>query len=134
MKLILANAYEFARDAHRGQIDDEGTEHFDHCEAVAEIIELIMPNDLELLAAAYLHDTLEDTETTEQELRDEFGDDVTDLVIEVTKIDGDFPNLRSERGVILKYADRLHNLSRMQVWSKEKRAKYVNKSKFWEKN
>lgn len=134
MKLILADAYKYARHAHEGQLDDDGTDHFDHCEAVAEIIELVMPHDVNLLAAAYLHDTLEDTDTTEQQLRQLFNDDVADLVIEVTKVDGEFLNLKTERGVILKYADRLHNLSRMQVWSKEKRAKYVNKSKFWEKN
>jgi (p)ppGpp synthase/HD superfamily hydrolase len=133
MKLILAQAYEFARDAHQGQIDDDGSEHFEHCEAVAEIIELIAPKDKALVAAAYLHDTLEDTNTTELQLRDLFGDEVTDLVVEVTKVNGDFSNLQSERGVMLKYADRLHNLSRMQVWPKNRRDKYVSKSKFWNK-
>lgn len=133
MKLILADAYKYARQAHEGQLDDDGSDHFDHCEAVAEIIELVMPHDVNLLAAAYLHDTLEDTDTSEQQLRHLFNDDVADLVIEVTKVDGEFINLKTERGVILKYADRLHNLSRMQVWPAAKRANYVNKSNFWRK-
>ncbi|MFA5768329.1 MAG: HD domain-containing protein [Bacteroidales bacterium] len=128
---VITAASQYAEAAHAGQIDDEGTPHFDHCEAVAAIIELVAPTDFNLIAAAYLHDTLEDTDTTEDDLRDEFDDDIADLVVELTKVDGEFPNLHTERGVMLKYADRLHNLSRMQVWPPKRRQHYIKKSRFW---
>lgn len=128
---IINRAAQFAKAAHVNQFDDDGKNHFAHCAIVAEIIELLLPYDDELIAAAYLHDVVEDTGITYTELRAHFGDDVADLVDEVTKVGGEFGQLKSERGIILKFADRLHNLSRMTAWPKQKRDNYLEKSEFW---
>lgn len=128
---LIDSARAWARAAHRDQVDDNGANHFDHCEAVAEILELIAPDDYALQAAAYLHDTLEDTATHYEDLLAVTNQDVADLVVEVTKVEGAFPNLHSRRGIMLKFADRLHNLSRMHPWDDKKQAWYMRKSRFW---
>jgi (p)ppGpp synthase/HD superfamily hydrolase len=72
-------------------------------------------------------------------LLERFGQDVADLVNEVTheRRDDDkgwyFPRLHSIRGIILKFADRTSNLSRMNgVWNEKRIQKYIEKSTFWE--
>ena len=125
--------------AHAGQLDDSGKDYFmSHCMQVYEIVKLIAPNDYNLQAAALLHDTLEDTALTYELLVYEFGEDVASLVNEVTherRADDKgwyFPRLKSLRGIQLKFADRLSNISRMEgVWNEKRIAKYLAKSKFW---
>jgi (p)ppGpp synthase/HD superfamily hydrolase len=138
VKASLKDAVDFARERHHGQLDDEGKNYFTaHCCQVAEIVKLVAPDDLELLQAAYLHDTLEDTETTSSELAQLFGQRVSRLVLEVTHegkkddIGYYFPRLKSRDAIILKYCDRVSNLSRMSVWSRERQSQYIKKSKFW---
>lgn len=124
-------AQDFARAAHVGQTDDDGNNHFEHCQGVADILELVDPDDYKLTAAGFLHDTIEDSDTTYVDIDAQFGPDIADLVWEVTKVDGGFPNLHSRRGIMLKFADRLHNLSRMHPWDAKKQAWYMRKSRFW---
>lgn len=134
---IQAKAAGFAKRKHAGQLDDENNDYFfAHLSTVALIVNMVTKEE-EVVAAAYLHDTLEDTDTTEEELRKEFGDKVTDLVLEVTH-EGQkdekgfyFPRLNSRDGIIIKFADRLSNLSRMNSWSEERRQHYLKRSKFW---
>jgi guanosine-3',5'-bis(diphosphate) 3'-pyrophosphohydrolase len=92
-----------------------------------------------LQAAALLHDTLEDTDTTYEKLVTTFGADIAGLILEVThdrKEDNSgwyFPNLHSIRGIVLKFADRASNLSRMEgVWDAGRIENYIKKSKFWQ--
>jgi GTP pyrophosphokinase len=125
-------AQQFATYKHQGQLRDDGVNYIFHPAKVAEIISLVS-YDEELIAAAWLHDTVEDTETTVQELGEIFGSRVAALVQEVTKEDGKFPNLHSREGVILKFADRLSNLADMKTWSPERQQRYINKSNFWSK-
>lgn len=135
---VVWKAREFARWKHAEQKDDEGLPYFSaHLNVVANLIMLIAPDDPNLMAAAFLHDTIEDTKTTEEELRGVFGDDITDLVMEVTH-EGNkdregyyFPRLKTQRGIILKFADRLSNLSRMTAWDDRRQHQYLKKSKFW---
>jgi guanosine-3',5'-bis(diphosphate) 3'-pyrophosphohydrolase len=134
---LINKAKKFARIKHRGQIDDHGKNYFHgHLEQVAEIMKTVT-KDPELIAAAYLHDTLEDTDTTHQDLVDRFGQRVADLVYEVThegKKDEKgyyFPRLESKDAILLKFADRLSNLSRMDCWPKGRQEQYLRKSKFW---
>ena len=93
-------------------------------------------NDPNLLAAAYLHDVVEDCGVTYEDLVREFNQDIADLVMEVTH-EGDktkgyyFPRLHSKRGIMLKFADRLSNISRMDSWSESRQNQYLRKSKFW---
>ncbi len=131
-------ALEFAVKAHEGQKDDEGKLFIMHPVAVASILSCIVPEDENLIAAAFLHDVIEDTTISYEEIRHLFGADVANLVREVTKeVPEDkskpatFPNLKTQRGIVLKFADRLHNLSRMKSWSKKKRAWYLTTSQFW---
>lgn len=137
---IVQKAMEFGFHAHSGQLDDSGNDYFTvHCWQVFSVIELLYEFDDELQAAALLHDTLEDTDVTYEDLVREFGVGVADLVNEVTHertADGEgwyFPRLSSVRGYVLKFADRASNLSRMEdVWDEEKIKKYMKKSVFWQ--
>ena len=86
MEELLA-ALRFAAEKHRSQRrkDSESTPYINHPIAVAELLARVGKVDnLELLQAAILHDTIEDTETTAQELDERFGERVRRLVEEVT--------------------------------------------------
>lgn len=77
-------AKKFAKLKHKGQKDDYGLDYFQsHIEQVVAILRQVTINQ-NTLAAAYLHDTLEDTETTYNELVHEFGKEIANLVNEVT--------------------------------------------------
>jgi (p)ppGpp synthase/HD superfamily hydrolase len=138
MNAILDKAMFYARSAHEGQLDDSGQDFFDaHPAQVAMAIMIIAPHDHALQAAAYLHDVIEDTTITYEDLVKDFGTDIADLVNEVTQ-EGQkdehgyyFPRLKTRRGIMLKFADRLSNLSRMDVWPEERQAHYLKRSKFW---
>lgn len=131
---LIDRAFKFAYTAHSGQLDDAGKPFIKHPVQVANIL-MCVTDDANLIAAAALHDTLEDTETTHADLVREFGQDIADLVAEVTstEIEGQkvFPALRTQRGIMLKFADRLSNISRMESWSEDRKKAYLDKSKFW---
>ena len=139
-KNVLRQALQFATSKHRGQVYN-GMDFIVHPIATVCILEAVMPQDTSLLAAGYLHDTIEDTPTTYKELKKTFNQDIADLVLEVTKVkpkdkskSAYFPNLKTQRGIILKFADRLSNISNMKDWNDEKKQWYLNKSKFWSSN
>ncbi len=133
----LLKAIAFAQEKHRGQLDDSGKDYFEeHCLQVYNILNTVT-EDQNLLCAALLHDTYEDTDTTYEEVLRIFGKDIADLVNEVTQ-EGQkdskgyyFPRLKTQRGIMLKFADRLSNLSRMEAWDDKRREHYLKKSKFW---
>jgi len=134
---LITRAIEFARARHAGQKDDTGADYFlAHVWNVGRIVEMVTA-DSEIIASAYLHDTLEDTKTTFQELKIRFGARVARLVRELTKEGTDdeigyyFPNLKSRDAILIKFADRLSNISRMEAWSPKRQAHYLAKSKFW---
>ena len=130
-------AFRFAQERHQGQLDDCGRDYFiAHILQVAKIVECITPDE-DTIITAYLHDTLEDTKTRPEEIELRFGKKVKDLVLEMTH-DGKkdnvgfyFPRLKSKEAIIVKFADRLSNISRMESWDKERQAQYLKKSKFW---
>ncbi len=135
---LVRRAAEFARAKHGDTLDDNGELFFDaHLKKVAELLKVVTPDDENLIAAGYLHDTLEDTDTTYEELVEAFNRDIADLVMEVTQEGRKdsfgyyFPRLESQRGITLKFADRLSNLSRLQSWNQKRRAQYLKKSRFW---
>ena len=120
---IIERAYTTAELAHRGQVRRSGEPYITHPVAVAQILA-----DLGIgpktLAAALLHDTVEDTDYTLDHLRDEFGDEIAMLVDGVTKLDklkyGDSAQAETVRKMVvamskdirvlvIKLADRLHN-------------------------
>lgn len=128
---LVERAYRRAEEAHAGQQRKSGEPYFTHCVAVAHIL-ADMKLDAEAVAAALLHDTLEDTHLTLEDLRIEFGETVASLVYGVSKltnlpINVDSANRRNDREleyirkmllamghdvrvVLVKLADRLHNM------------------------
>ena len=121
----------FAMEKHKDQ-EYNGGPFFAHPLQTALIISSFS-DDENLIAAAFLHDTIEDAGVTFEELVSEFNVEIAELVREVTK-DGynSFPYLKTQWGVVLKFADRLSNVSNMGNWSEEKKQKYLfEKSKFW---
>lgn len=110
-KNILRQALQFATIKHKGQTYN-GQPYIIHPIATVGVLASVCPQDEALLAAGYLHDTLEDTKTTYKELKKAFNQDIADLVLEVTKDkDKNFPNLKTDRGLMLKVADRMANVS-----------------------
>lgn len=82
---FIQKAYKVAEEAHRGQTRVSGEPYITHCIAVAEILsDMHVPP--QVIAAALLHDTVEDTSVTLDEIRKEFGDQVAALVDGVTKL------------------------------------------------
>lgn len=134
---LIWKAKLFAQEKHKNHKDDDGLPYFDaHITQVVKIL-MNVTNEVDVIAAAWLHDTIEDTDTTYEELIEEFGQRIADLVMEVTH-DGKkdnigfyFPRLKSEKAILIKFADRLSNLSRMDGWTPERRKHYLKKSKFW---
>jgi GTP pyrophosphokinase len=124
---LLAKAYRFAENAHRGQKRKTGEPYFVHVLATAETL-YEWRLDEPTVIAGLLHDTIEDTKITEKEISKEFGEEIAFLVAGVTKLgkikyrgtdaEAKAENLRrmilaiSEdlRVVFIKLADRLHNM------------------------
>lgn len=129
---FLKKAVEFSKKKHGLMVDDGGKNYFQaHVIPVYFILRQIT-DDADTLTASLLHDTLEDTNTTYEEIVKEFGKRVADLVMEVTKEGYNyFPRLESKEAILIKFADRLSNLSRMEVWDKDRQEQYLLKSKFW---
>lgn len=133
----LVRAFEMAQEAHRGQRRRSGEPYISHPVAVAQILaELGL--GVPLLAAALLHDTVEDSQVTLDTVRREFGDQIADLVDGVTKLDkvvyGDAAQAETVRKMIvamskdigvlfIKLADRLHNARTWKYMPPEKAAR-----------
>ncbi|MFZ5596825.1 MAG: RelA/SpoT family protein [Bacillota bacterium] len=133
---LLRRAYGFAAEAHQGQKRISGEEYITHPLSVAMILsELEM--DLETLLAGLLHDVVEDTGVSLEQIRKEFGDGVSLLVDGVTKLgrlefkskeEQQAENLRKMflamardiRVILIKLADRLHNLRTLKYHPVEK--------------
>lgn len=132
---LIKQAKEFAKLKHIDQLDDSGLPYIVHLEQVVNILGQVTSKD-SIIVAAWLHDTLEDTKTTLYELKERFGQEVALLVYELThegdKIHGYyFPRLKSRDAILIKFADRLSNLSRMESWPEKRRQHYLKKSVFW---
>jgi GTP pyrophosphokinase len=134
---VLRRSYTIAENLHRGQFRKSGEPFITHPLAVAQILaELGM--DTTTLVAALLHDTVEDTRYTLQALDGDFGSEVAQLVDGVTKFDKAFYGKAAEaettrkmiiaggkdvRVLIIKLADRLHNMRTLGVRSPASRAR-----------
>ncbi len=137
MRENLIGARSFSAVKHNGQKDDEGNDYYmNHLVPVCEAL-MNLTNDEEVLMAGILHDTLEDTDTTYEELVDKFGNRVADLVNEVTHEGAKdeygfyFPRLQTKEGILIKLIDRASNISRMESWSEDRKKHYLKKTKFW---
>lgn len=141
---LVESAFKFAKVAHQDQKRKSGDEYITHPYQVAKIL-LEMGMSSQMVAAAFLHDVVEDTEITIKEIEQEFGSEVAKLVEGVTnlgKVDfsayskeelqAAFSNLKNEnmrqlflsmaedvRVVIIKLADRLHNMKTIKALAKK---------------
>jgi len=136
MSTLVDKALEYASEKHKDQLDDQGRPYFfAHLVQVHSILNDVT-DDPETLCAGILHDIIEDTNTTYEDLIHEFNKPIADLVREMTH-EGDresgyyFPHLHSRKAVMVKFADRLSNLSRMDDWPGDRQLTYLNMSKFW---
>ncbi len=138
----IKRAYDFAKTAHQGQKRSSGEDYFIHPCAVVEIL-ANFGFDSSTVIAAFLHDVLEDTPVTPEQLCDEFGQEVLELVEGVTKLDKlQFVNreeaqaenfrkifvamAKDLRVIIIKLADRLHNMRSLQFLPPQKQ-QYIAK-------
>src|SRR2546423_7966470 len=134
---LVRKAYGFSAKAHEGQLRRSGEPYLQHPIAVAGVLTSLKP-DVTAIVAALLHDTLEDTVATPDELEREFGQDVVHLVDGVTKIgkitfrsyeEKQAENFRKMvlsmaddiRVVLIKLADRLHNMRTLEHLGAAKR-------------
>ena len=130
---LIERAYDAAEHAHSGQVRKSGDAYITHPVAVAQIL-IDLGLDAETIAAALLHDTVEDTSYSLETLRNEFGPRVADLVEGVTKLDrlSYGPTAEAEtvrkmvvamsrdiRVLVIKLADRLHNARTWQFVDEE---------------
>ncbi len=137
---LIERAYDVAAQMHAGQVRKSGDPYITHPLAVTTILAELGMNH-ETLCAALLHDTIEDTAYTLDELRRDFGDDIAALVDGVTKLDkvryGDAAQAetvrkmvvamsRDIRVLVIKLADRLHNMRTLRYLP---RAKQEQKSR-----
>jgi GTP pyrophosphokinase len=140
----VKKAYEYAKNAHYYQTRASGENYFDHCAAAAlNLCELKM--DCATLCAALLHDILEDTLITKKELEENFGKEIAGLVDGVTKlskyqfedkITAQAENWRKMllavvkdiRVILVKLADRLHNIRTLNFLSPEKQISIASES------
>ena len=83
MSDLYDKAYALAKAAHAGQVDKSGVDYIEHPVTVASFVETDTQK-----AVALLHDVLEDTDVTEDELRSLFGDEITDAVVTMTHPEG----------------------------------------------
>jgi len=133
---LIRKAYAYAAKAHEGQKRMSGEPYFIHAHEVAKIL-VKLEMDTQTIAAGLLHDVLEDTKITEEEIKKEFGDDILFLIKGVTKLgtlkyrghERHVESLRKFfiamandlRVVIIKFADRLHNLRTLEHVREDKR-------------
>ncbi|HEX7812258.1 MAG TPA: bifunctional (p)ppGpp synthetase/guanosine-3',5'-bis(diphosphate) 3'-pyrophosphohydrolase [Burkholderiales bacterium] len=140
----LQSAYLFSETAHQGQFRKSGDPYISHPIAVAKILTQ-WHLDSQALTAALLHDVMEDTAVTKNEISDKFGKHVADLVDGVSKLDRiefqtqeqaqaeNFRKMllamaRDVRVILIKLADRLHNMRTLQVMQPKKRARIARET------
>jgi GTP diphosphokinase / guanosine-3',5'-bis(diphosphate) 3'-diphosphatase len=140
--LIIFDAFDFAAEKHKLQRRKGNLRipYINHPIKVGKLLAEAGEKDIELLAAAILHDTLEDTETTTAELEEKFGSEITGIVIELTD-DMSLPdNIRKEKQVqkasslspkakLIKIADKICNINDLLVypiyWTKARKIRYI---------
>ena len=140
---LIVKAYNFAEKAHKEQKRKSGDPYFVHVFETAKILAKL-GMDAETISAGLLHDVLEDTPIKEEELKKEFGEEIIFLIKGVTKLGtlkyrGYERHVKSLwkffvamandlRVVIIKFADRLHNLSTLEFVREDKRKRIALES------
>lgn len=143
-KTAIKKSFLFARDHHEGQTRVSGEPYIIHPVEVAKIL-ISLKTDTHTVIAAFLHDILEDTDTTPETIQQEFGDDVLTIVQGVTKLGKYHFNSKEERQaenfrkmfiamasdiriIFLKLADRLHNMRTLNFMREEKQKRIAQET------
>jgi RelA/SpoT family (p)ppGpp synthetase len=141
---LIMRAYEFGADAHEGQTRLSGAPYISHPVAVAQIL-AEMHLDGQAIAAAILHDVIEDTEISVTDLEERFGGEIASLVDGVSKLDQIQFDSRAEaqaeslrkmmlamiediRVILVKLADRLHNMRTLDAMPSDKQARIARET------
>jgi guanosine-3',5'-bis(diphosphate) 3'-pyrophosphohydrolase len=141
---LIQKAYEFAKKAHEGQQRLSGDAYLTHLVGVAEILEELHMDSI-TIAAALLHDILEDTTVTYDQLKQEFGEEIANLVEGVTKLstrkfqDATVRQAESTRKmlvamakdvrvILIKLADRTHNMRTLEFLPKDRQEKMARET------
>ena len=138
---MIENAFTLAHDAHASQTRKSGEPYILHPLAVALIVVRDMcQSDAAVIAAALLHDVVEDTDVTIEQIQSKFGEDVAFLVDAVTKPNKDqvdnFQHILASvngdvRVLVLKISDRLHNMRTLDGLSPRKQWKIASETQFF---
>ncbi|WDV47556.1 bifunctional (p)ppGpp synthetase/guanosine-3',5'-bis(diphosphate) 3'-pyrophosphohydrolase [Clostridiaceae bacterium M8S5] len=133
----IVRAYEFAKVAHEGQLRNSGEQFFIHpCEVALILADINM--DVDTIIAGLLHDVIEDTDFTYEDVAKNFGEEIAGLVDGVTKLTKIEYRTKAERVaenmrkmviamskdirvIIIKLSDRLHNMRTLEYMSDEKK-------------
>jgi guanosine-3',5'-bis(diphosphate) 3'-pyrophosphohydrolase len=141
---LISQAYELAASAHRGQSRRSGEPYIHHPLSVAKIVADLGLDDV-TIAAALLHDSVEDTGVTLEQLSERFGDDVARIVDGVTKLDRvQFDSKAAQqaatmrkmlvamakdlRVLMIKLADRLHNMRTLGAMAADKQTRIARET------
>ncbi len=141
---MIRDAFALACQSHKGVTRASGEPYYLHPLEVAKIVASELSIDGESVVAALIHDTVEDTDVTLVDVRGVFGETVANLIDGVTKIEGVFKNRQSKqaetfmklilsmaddiRVVLIKFADRLHNIRTLQYLPREKQMKIASET------
>ena len=143
---LLARAYRFSEEAHRGQTRNSGDPYVTHCVEVAKIL-ADLQLDSTTVASGLIHDVVEDTKITVADVEREFGKEIAAIVDGLTKI-AKLPNSGSKqdrqvesyrklllsiakdaRVILIKLADRLHNMRTLEFLPEEKRRRIAQETR-----
>ena len=141
---LINRAYHFAKKHHEGQIRKSGEPFLSHCVEVARLLAQL-GLDHTTVAAGLLHDVIEDTPATHAEVAEQFGDKIAELIAGVTKIDQITYESREARQaetyrkmllsmvkdirvMLIKLADRLHNMRTLQYLSPKSRQRTASET------
>lgn len=141
---LIEKAYNLAKEKHKGQVRNSGEEYIVHPVEVSIILASLEMDD-ETICAGLMHDVLEDTDYTKEEMQKEFGVEITELVDGVTKLKNLKYKTKQEtqiesirkmvlamandiRVIIIKLSDRLHNMRTLEYKTREKQISTANET------
>lgn len=141
---LISKSFEFCLEAHKNDLRASGEPYFTHPYEVAVIVAKEIPLDDITIVATLLHDVVEDTEFSLDLLAKEFGKEVAEIVDGVTKISGIFKGqeitqaenyrklllsmVKDVRVILVKFADRLHNMRTLEYVSPEKQRRIAQET------
>lgn len=141
---LIEKAYRYADKKHEGQMRKSGDPYVTHCIGVAKILAELQSGP-KTICAGFLHDTIEDTGTTKEDIEKEFGSEIATLVEALTKVTrlSDYKNeeftaenhrkifvamAKDVRVIVVKLADRLHNMRTLQFQPRAKQERISNET------